>query len=48
VRAVDELPVVDRVERVLALLLHHRVAQVDRQLTNVDERVSVRNLFEND
>ena len=41
----DELPVVDGVERVLlALLLQHGVPQVDGQLTDVDEGVSVGNL----
>jgi hypothetical protein len=48
-RAVDELPIVHRLERVLlSLLLQHRIAQVDGQLTDVDEGVPVGHLFEND
>ena len=45
VGAVDELPVVNRLQRVLlALLLQHRVPEMDRQLTDVDERVPVGHL----
>ena len=45
VGAVDELPVVDRLQRVLLpFLLQNRVPEVDRQLTDVDECVSVSHL----